>query len=159
MIDSIKLIEYNIWANRRILEQIQIFSQEAFTKEIGGSFPSIHLTLLHLLESDWIWFNRWKGLPYLLPPTDWNTSTAKSIAQLWLPIQEESRLLMAESLKNENADIHFTTKRGASFTMKVADVAIHITNHGTYHRGQIVNMIRILGETPVNTDYFIYCTL
>lgn len=159
MIDAIKLIDYNIWAHRRILEQVQTFPQETFTKEVGGSFPSIHLTLRHLLESDWIWFNRWKGLPYLLLPSDWDTNTAESIAQRWLPIQEESRLLMAERLKDENADIHFTTKRGAAYRMKVTDVAIHITNHGTYHRGQIVNMIRILGEQPVNTDYFIYCTL
>ena len=30
----------------------------------------------------------------------------------------------------------------------------HIVNHGTYHRGQIANMLRQLGVKPPSTDLF-----
>jgi len=29
----------------------------------------------------------------------------------------------------------------------------HVANHATYHRGQIVTMLRQLGRTPPSTDY------
>ena len=28
----------------------------------------------------------------------------------------------------------------------------HVINHGTYHRGQVTMMLRLLGATPVGTD-------
>jgi len=32
----------------------------------------------------------------------------------------------------------------------------HLVNHATYHRGQIVTMLRQLGVKPTNTDMIFY---
>jgi len=159
MIDAVKLIEYNTWANRRLAEQIQLFANHQFTKELGGSFPSIRLTLLHLLESDWIWMHRLKGIPLVAVPHDWSTDDAHAIFTIWMPIQNEMETIVKDLVTNPNKMIAFTTKKGAYFNMPFVDIVIHVTNHGTYHRGQIVNMISMLGEQPVSTDYFIFCTV
>lgn len=159
MIDAVKLIEYNTWANTKIAEQIKLFSDEQFTKESGGSFPSIRLTLLHLLSSDWTWMHRLKGIPLIDVPGDWITNTAVEVCNYWLPVQYEMIALVNEIAATPDKEISFITRKGAAYTLPFSDIIIHITNHGTYHRGQVVNMIRMLGETPVNTDYFIFCTL
>lgn len=159
MIDSIKLIAYNTWANRRLTGQITTFSNELFTKEVGGSFPSIQLTLTHLLTSDYLWLQRFKGSPIADVPRDWKTDDVDSIMHIWLPMQTEMEARVRELSNNPTQKIDFITRAGVAYSLPLADLVMHITNHGTYHRGQIVNMIRMLGEKPVNTDFFIFCTL
>jgi len=159
MIDAVKLITYNTWANQKIAGQIQLYSHDQLTKETGGSFPSIRLTLLHLIESDWIWMHRFKGMPLVAIPTDWPTNDVPAMVAIWMSIQQEMEAVVANLVPTRDATIAFTTKKGVSYSMPFLDIVIHVTNHGTYHRGQMVNMIRMLGEQPVNTDYFIFCTL
>jgi uncharacterized damage-inducible protein DinB len=39
----------------------------------------------------------------------------------------------------------------------VVDVFLHVLNHGTYHRGQLVNMLRQLGiEKIPQTDFIVW---
>ncbi|GAB3489655.1 DinB family protein [Spirosoma knui] len=159
MIDAVKLISYNIWANRRLTEQTTTFATDLFSKKLGGSFPSIQLTLRHLVESDWIWMHRWQGIPYVEVPQTWSTDDAHSIITTWTPIQDQIKERIEALATNPDEDIVFATKKGDTFRLPFLDTVIHSTNHGSYHRGQIVNMIRMLGEKPVNTDYFIFCTL
>jgi uncharacterized damage-inducible protein DinB len=59
--DIIKLVEYNIWANRLIGKQIESLLPELFVKQVGGSFGSINATVIHLLESDWLWLKRFEA--------------------------------------------------------------------------------------------------
>ena len=158
MTDTTKLIAYNVWANRKLGEQIKSLPNELFSRELGGSFPSIQLTLQHLLASDWIWLHRWKGIPIIDIPSDWQTDSAPALVAIWLPIQEQIETIIRDLANNPEKEIQFTTGSGATYSLPFLDTVIHSTNHGTYHRGQIVNMIRMLGEKPVNTDYFIYCT-
>jgi uncharacterized damage-inducible protein DinB len=33
---------------------------------------------------------------------------------------------------------------------------LHVVNHGTYHRGQITNMLRQIGQKPKNLDLMRY---
>ena len=159
MIDSVKLITYNTWANRKIAEQVEGLPNELFSKEVGGSFPSIKLTLIHLLESDWLWMNRWNGIPCADIPAGWSITDASSIINLWTPIQNEIEERVKEIGHNQHKEISFITKKGDPYSLPSLDIVIHLTNHGTYHRGQIANMIRMLGEKPPSTDYFIFCAL
>src|SRR5689334_11936409 len=96
MIDAVKLIEFNVWANRRIAEQVKGISNDAFLKELGGSFPSIRLTLVHLLESDWLWMHRLNGIPILPVPAEWSTDDVLSIMNIWLPVQEQTATIVKE---------------------------------------------------------------
>lgn len=64
------LIAYNIWANQQTLQQIKTLSQDEFVQKLGGSFPSLKLTLNHLLESDWLWLHHWQGMPIAAVQTD-----------------------------------------------------------------------------------------
>jgi uncharacterized damage-inducible protein DinB len=44
------------------------------------------------------------------------------------------------------------------FKMPVYQMLHHVFNHGTYHRGQLVNMLRQLGiEKIPQTDFIVWC--
>jgi len=49
--------------------------------------------------------------------------------------------------------LHCRSTQGDSFTMPLGELFIHCANHSTYHRGQIVTMLRQVGVAPPNTDY------
>lgn len=151
-----KLLRFNAWANRTVAEQIQNCPQELFDKQIGGSFGSLKSLLIHVLEADYLWLNRWKGIPRAEIPA-WKTDTAADVIKLWLPMHEEMAQLAEKFENTPQAPIHFITKKGAPYTLPFDDIAIHVTNHATYHRGQLTHMMRELGLNAVSTDYFLYC--
>ncbi|GAB4016748.1 DinB family protein [Spirosoma koreense] len=151
------LVAFNSWANQRMLTQAAMLSAAEFNKELGGSFPSIRLTTTHLLISDWLWLNRWQGNPIVPIPSDWDTTTADSIEALWIPIQYamEQRIQTLLAGGDEQVII-FTTLKGSTFELPLWQTINHVVNHGTYHRGQLANMVRMQGHTPVNTDMFLF---
>ena len=150
-----KFLEYNSWANRLIIDQVETFPSDLFDKKVGGSFGSIKAVMIHLLESDYLWLYRWKGNPLADLPA-WQHTNVTSMKKVWYPIQDE----MVDLSKNIAAaeDIKFITRKGIPFTLPFGEIAVHISHHGSYHRGQLTNMIRDLGQNPVSTDYFLFST-
>ena len=56
-----KLFAYNRWAYGKMFESLGPLSSEELNRKIGGSFGSIHATLVHLYGADWVWLERWRG--------------------------------------------------------------------------------------------------
>jgi len=47
--------------------------------------------------------------------------------------------------------------KGEHFKQPIYKMLLHVFNHGTYHRGQIVNMLRQLGiEKIPQTDFIVW---
>lgn len=155
--DVLKLLAYNTWANRLVVAQIETFPAEIFERQFGGSFGSMKATLIHVLESDWIWFNRWKGIPLAGIPA-WQFVDAKAIHDQWKMIQDEMGDIARTFVTRKDSNIDFVTRKGAPYTLPFDEIVAHITHHGSYHRGQLTHMIRMAGQQPVSTDYFIFCT-
>ncbi|WP_157488074.1 DinB family protein [Dyadobacter crusticola] len=152
-----QLLDYNVWANRRLMAQMKELPPSEFHLELGGSFPSLRLTVIHLLEADWLWLHRWDNQPLAAVPTDWDTSTAASVDRIWTTIQEQIAAVYNNRLAGHmDTILHFNTKRGDPYSMPLWQTLHHVVNHATYHRGQLSNMIRTLGYKPVGTDLFLF---
>ena len=51
----------------------------------------------------------------------------------------------------------YNTLDGKSYTNIVADAVLHCINHSTFHRGQLITLLRQLGFTKLEpTDYIAY---
>lgn len=151
-----QLLQYNAWANYEIAKLAGQLSRDQFHSLLGGSFPSIQKTMVHLLESDWLWAHRLKGFSIVEIPADWHTETAGELIAIWQPLQEE--MIISADQFNQEPDqlISFITRKGDPYTMPALDMIQHIVNHGTYHRGQLTNMLKMLGMPGVSTDYIIW---
>ncbi|MFT3674816.1 MAG: DinB family protein [Chitinophagaceae bacterium] len=157
MSDLIKLIDFNTWANTLIAERIQQLPQELFTQHTGGSFPSVKATMRHMLEADWRWLHRWKGHAKVSIPDHWQTGDAASITAIWFPVQQEMKPAIINWPSLGFDQVAVITQNDLSLSMSLADSVFHAVNHGSYHRGQLINMLRMLGQEAVQTDYLIYC--
>ncbi len=147
------LFEYNRWANRRTREAVARVSPEQFTREVGGSYGSLRNTIAHVISSEWVWLRRWKGTSPTAPPFRGDELRLETLESTWQPIELETQQfvdsLTAGSLEQPLA---YSTTRGQPFSEPLWQQLQHLVNHSSYHRGQIVTLLRQLGAEPVGTD-------
>lgn len=152
-----ELFDYNRWANARLLAVAASLPPEALERDLGSSFPSIRATLAHMLGADWIWLRRWKGTSPTGLPEDWDLSTLDTIRARWREVEEElSELLTGLTEEQLSSPVHYRNTKGTPYTNPLGDLMRHVVNHGSYHRGQIVTLLRQLGAEPVSTDLVLY---
>ena len=57
--DNLSLyIEYHLWAHKKVFRQLADLSPEEWSRDTGGSFPSLRALYQHLLEADYRWLQR-----------------------------------------------------------------------------------------------------
>ena len=151
------LIDYHIWANNKVLQQLQTVTTEEWNKELGGSFPSIHLLCKHLISADYRWLQRWKGVPIAAIPETFVFESCDQLIAVWQPMLAEMKNVSVGFFeRGAEQPVNFTTAKGDHFAMPFWQTFYHTVNHGTYHRGQITNMLRMLNKQPVATDMFLF---
>ena len=149
-----EVITYNTWANTRVLDAVSGLDAGQFKRVLGGSFPSIHLTLTHMLWAEWLWLERWQGHSpkELFAPEDF--PSVSDIANRWRQIHAGQRTFV-QSLTPTDLQrvIRYTNRAGQEWEYTLARMIYHLVNHSTYHRGQVTNMLRMLNATPAKTDF------
>lgn len=153
-----KYAAYNYWANKRLIDKLSSLPEEILNKEQKSSFKSIIATVLHVHDAETVWMKRLEGISL----TEWPSKNFNGLAYEALKLLENSSMKIKEYasvLTNEklNEDCPFKSLEGKEYTMKVYDIIQHCMNHSTFHRGQIVTMLRNLDITELpSTDYTAY---
>lgn len=155
----LSLASYNYWANQRLMDAIEnSLDEKQLDQTIVSSFDSIRKTIYHLWDAENIWLRRWNNVPIDGWPSrnfSGNITTCKnellgnSKALLeYISDHEEEELKKTFSFKLMNG-----TEGNSSYWESVQ----HIFNHSTFHRGQLVTMLRQVGITEIpQTDYIAY---
>lgn len=148
-----ELYEYNRWANGRVLDAVAALSEEQFTKNLGSSFPSVRDTLVHVLASEWVWLSRWEGVSPRGMPDGWASSQYDELRSRWREVEERQRQFVSGVTEAElDEAISYQTTTGEGFRTVLWQMLRHVANHSTYHRGQVITMLRQLGSEAVSTD-------
>jgi uncharacterized damage-inducible protein DinB len=151
------LFEFNYWAKARLMSVLESLGDEQFTKDLGSSHGSIHGTLVHIVGAENIWLSRWtdQAVLKLLDPKDYPTLGA--VQKKWDEVEHGMRKFVS-SLTEENisAVVTYKTMEGKQFSYPLWQIMQHVVNHSSYHRGQIVTMLRQQGVKPVGTDLIAY---
>ena len=148
------LFEFNYWAKDRILGVVEKLTPEQFTKDLGSSLGGIHGTLAHMLGAEDIWLKRWKGAPItgFLKPADVPTFT--DLQNRWKMVATDV-LGFCYTLKSDDdvrKIIVYNDIKGNEYRQPLYQLMQHLVNHSSYHRGQVVTMLRQLGFQPISTD-------
>ena len=151
------LFAFNTWANQAVLDACEVLSNEEFTKDLRTSHTSIRGTLVHIMSAEWVWLQRWLGeSPRALWPQEEFPNLA-SVEARWIPLQQEQQTFIAtlteEQLAEKLAYINF---KGQQFEYKIGRMMQHVVNHGSYHRGQVITLLRQLGHPAPSTDLLRY---
>jgi uncharacterized damage-inducible protein DinB len=154
-----QLAAYNLWANQQLAKAILALPEEKQQAEIPSSFTNIYKTLLHMWDAESIWWQRMKFEEKLIIPS---VVFSGSIQEL-ITQQMKQSMIFEEWISNasEMALSHvfaYQNSKKEQFKHPVYQVLIHVFNHGTYHRGQLVNMLRQLGVEKIpQTDFIVWC--
>jgi uncharacterized damage-inducible protein DinB len=163
--DDIQLLfEYDRWANNRVLRAASALSDEQFTRDLGGSFRSVRDTLLHIIGGEWGWLTYWKE----------PSPGASFVKDLWarmdalfqpnaFPSVAAVKLKWAEIEKEQAEFVNAMTDESLRRMLPVRATQIslahlmqHLSNHSTYHRGQIALKMRQLEAKPLATDFHVF---
>lgn len=148
---------YNLWANKRIAEMLSE-NKAAADKEIKSSFPSLKKTLCHIWGAEELWQMRLRGESLLyVPGFDFSGSIEEAIEKT-LVVSATFKELVAEKDETYLQTLcTYKDTRGNTHTQPHWQMIIHCMNHSTYHRGQIITMLREAGATKIMaTDMIVY---
>ena len=147
------LYDYNAWADHRTLDTCAALSLEQFSQDMGSSFRSVRDTLLHIMQVEWLWLERWHGRSPTSFAPNGEYSNVESIRARWLEIERDLLDYVASLTPAEvQRVVQHKTTAGVPQAAPLCQMLQHLVNHGTYHRGQVATMLRQLGAKPTATD-------
>ena len=127
-----------------------------------SSFSTIRKTLYHIHDAEWVWMLRLNHEQL----KDWPPSKdfQFSLEDFLKVFAAQSQVLIdyVKTLDENKIEevLNYRNVKGEPFQSRIADIINHVVNHGTYHRGQLITMLRTVGFTDVSsTDYISYCRL
>lgn len=154
-------LNYSAWATGKIVEMLQTLPAELWDKEVISSFPSIRKTLYHIWDAEVIWYERMKGGEVTVwPSTTFNGSNEEFLKFYLAHSNELAAFIATKDNAFLEGKINYKNMKGIEYSTPVEEILFHLVNHGSYHRGQLITMLRTLGFTQVvNTDLIAYVRL
>ena len=146
--------DYHFAENRKLWDRyITQLSDEQFTQPVDYSRGSVRDQILHLMSCDDAWFSGLRGveIPEDLNPTDF--SERESIRAHWDNVEQNMRDYLA---KLQDDMLFEKPLEGEDKDLMLWQVLLHIVNHGTDHRAQLLRLLNDLGVKTTSQDYIFY---
>ncbi len=148
---------YNLWANKKIIETANLLSEEQINTEIVSSFPSVYKTFLHLMEVEYVWWERLK-LTEHDTPSGWFTGDFTELSKKLLELSRQwQEWIESANEVNITHVFAYQNSKKEHFKQPVYEMLLHLFNHQTLHRGQLITMFRQLGLDKIRpTDFIVF---
>lgn len=153
------LFGYTYWAFDLVWDCITQLNDEQFVEDINYSTGSIRNHVVHLMSATNRWIKRLQGndVPPHLSYDDY--PTRESVRAKWNELRDET-LAYVTSLDHKllNETIHWELPaRGLELENRRWEILIHLANHATDHRSQILAMLNTrFGVKTVEQDMIFY---
>ena len=153
----LELYRYNRWANARAFDAASALTQDAFTRDLRSSHPSVRDTLTHIVWAEWLYLRRWQGTSPQTAFRPGDFPRQDDLRTRWSEVEAEQRAFV-ESLTAESllASVRYLNLKGESWEYPLWRQMYHLVNHSSYHRGQLTTLLRQLGARPNPSDFLLY---
>jgi uncharacterized damage-inducible protein DinB len=155
--DLVSLYAYTRWADERMLAACAALTADQAVQPLGGSFPTLHATLFHVAGAAIVWQRRLEGIespPF--PHIEQFPDIATIDESLKASHEFYGRYVATTAPETLGSLLRYKNLKGEWFERPLWLILRHIANHATYHRGQVVHMLRMLGVTPPSTDIVVW---
>ena len=141
-------LRYSAWASRKLVEAVRSLPDTDFEKSVGISHGSLLGTLAHVLWADWLWFTR------VVEPLEQPAKTREALERAWPELQDK---WIAWAERANDAELNRVVEYRSILDGQMArtpawQIVMHVVNHATLHRGQVMGMLRQMGIPPPHTD-------
>ena len=151
--DIRSLYQYNSWASERVFNAVADVPGETYLRDLGSSHGGIHGTLVHLMGAEEIWLRRWLGerVERIARPDEF--PGLSPLRSHWKEVDGRLHAFI-DALAGDDLRriVHYTDLRGNPYAQPLEHLMQHLVNHSTYHRGQVVCLLRQLNIKPPGTD-------
>jgi uncharacterized damage-inducible protein DinB len=143
-----KMSKYLFWADSTIWDIVQNLTDEEYRRDLYENGGSIQRRYAHLAGDLREWYFDWIGQDYGEVPNFMDMSRD----EMFKSINEYSRMF-TDMIEKRSVDYLDMDTGETKLRITFDEILFHLVNHATYHRGQIVMGLRILGKDVVMTDY------
>lgn len=149
-------IGYNYWAHHRIWHYVMQLSDEQFTQPLDYSVGAIRNQVVHTMWSEETWLSRIVNQPLPTYTAD-DYPTRDHIRTKWDAIEAQMRQMIT-SLSDDDllVPITYHNAKGEEYTQTALQILLHVVNHGTDHRAQMLAMMHALGVQTIAQDLIYY---
>jgi len=148
---------YSRWANHRLLAASRVLAPADFTREVGTSHGSVRGTLVHTLWAEWLWLRRWQGTS---PKEVFDGDQYPDVAAIegrWADVERDREDFISGLTEDRLGErIAYVNLQGQRWEYALVHMMQHVVNHSSYHRGQVVTLLRQMGRTPPATDFLLF---
>ena len=147
--------DYHFAENRALWDSyVTALGDEQWTQAAGYSHGPVRDQIVHMVSVDDTWFSGLRGvdIPEPLDPEDFRDRA--SIRAHWDAVEQTMRSYLA-GLRD---DMLFAKPfaDGEDKDLVVWQVLLHVVNHGTDHRAQLLRLLNDLGVKTTSQDYIFY---
>ncbi len=147
--------DYHFSENRTIWDSyVMKISDEQFTRESGYSAGSVRDQVVHLASVDDAWFGDLRGARPPDSPDPATLADRDGIRAYWDAVEQRMREYLAGLRDDMLLEKPFT--EGEDKDLILWQVLLHVANHGTDHRAQLLRLLHDLGVETVSQDYIFY---
>lgn len=152
-----EIANYSNWADNAIMKWLEEINDEQWEKEVASSFSSIAKTVTHIVSAKKVWIDFWKKTPTPVFFSSTFTGSKNELIEIWKKTMADYTNFIENYPEENYTQIISFKVRDEEWNMEFAQTVLHQNNHATYHRGQLVTMLRQTGFTNFqNTDLATY---
>ena len=147
---------YHFAENHKILDHAASLTFEQFTQKTDYSRGSIREQLVHLIDVEDVWISELRGAQPSSPlPETTDVDDRDAIRALWDAVGQNTRAYLA-SLQDDQLFSSPISDPEEDKNLFVWQVLLHIVNHATDHRAQLLRALHDLGVDTKSQDYIFF---
>jgi len=154
------LAAYNSWANAKAISWLQQITDEQWEQINTSSFSSVKQTAVHIASAEKIWIDFWTKAPNPVYLSSYFQGSRQELIDIWEDTSAGVQNFIEDHPEENLHDpVIFVYPNGRTGQMAYWQTFAHIMNHSTYHRGQLVTLLRQAGYSQFSSidmaTYFI----
>ncbi|MGH2583919.1 MAG: DinB family protein [Dehalococcoidia bacterium] len=156
--DILLFLNYNSWANGRVLDASAKVSVEEFVGSPYAGMMSLRETLLHTLGAEQRWRTRMEAGVSPAVPRAQDFPNPEALRRPWREEDQAMRAYLA-TLDDEALEGSFRYRRSSgamSDALMRWHTLVHVVNHGTQHRSEAASLLTAFGHSPGDLDFGLF---
>jgi len=147
---------YHFAENRKVWDHIALLSFEQFAQPVDYSRGSVREQVVHLLDAEDMWFSELRGVQPSEPlPEKTEVDDRDVIRAHWDQTEQNIRAYLAE-LKDDMLFTKPIKEPEEDQVLFTWQVLLHVANHATDHRAQLLRVLHDVGVETKSQDYIFY---
>jgi uncharacterized damage-inducible protein DinB len=147
--------DYHFTENRRVWSYVLPLPHEQFTQAVDYSRGSVRDQVVHLIDAEDIWFSELRGVEPSEPLPSADFDDRDTIRAHWDKVEQNIRAYLTE-LRDDMLFDKPIKEPEEDKDLIVWQVLLHVVNHATDHRAQLLRVLHDLGVKTTSQDYIFY---